>query len=517
MNLEVEPENLEVEPEIMDLLLNDPELANPDDPNENKDQFTCDEEIQRLLCYATIEREEFLPFVSQFIKPQSFVFKAHQVVVDIAINHYKRHGEAPSWIQIVSEAGERLHEDKSKLYYLAEIKTLKDYYSMGGCSLAYLKDKLVQFARASMIKRATSKWLQKPYDEDHQKALAEATAFAQQISFDEPDQISYSLGDRLHSERPEWLISNLIRRNQISVIFGQPGCRKTWLALDLAVSVATGTEFLGSIPVKQGKVFYIISEGADDFELRAEALLRKRGISAPSGEQFQYRVVPYDFATDAAVNQCVKHISDKLGGADLIIVDTLSKNFSGDGDNNSEVGKYVNRMEQLRLQTGAHVLSIHHTGWANRDRERGGSNLRGGIDTSILVEKNDDHSTLICKKQKSGQEFDDIRVGFELVFLDDIQVDQQSASGLVGYVDEGTTVSDLEQIIRQVFNAHDEINQRDLVKQVRSLWRDSNVPGEKKIRQMIKDLEGSILISQKGENNAIIYRMIGGNLEISGS
>jgi len=300
-------------------------------------------------------------------------------------------------------------------------------------------------------------------------------------------------------------------------MFGQPGCRKTWLSLDLAISVATGTDFLGAIPVKQGKVFYIISEGADDFELRAEALLRKRGIAAPSGEHFQYRIVPYDFATDAAVNQCVNHINDSLGGADLIIVDTLSKNFSGDGDNNSEVGKYVNRMEQLRLQTGAHVLSIHHTGWANKDRERGGSNLRGGVDTSILVEKNDDHSTLICKKQKSGQEFDDIRVGFELVFLDDIQVDEQSASGLVGYIAEEITASDLEQIVRQVFNAHKEINQRELVKQVRSLWRDSNVPGEKKIRQMIKDLEGSILVSQKGENNAIIYRMIGGNLEISDS
>ena len=500
---------VDAEPDIEDLLLNDPDLADPDDPNRAV-TLNVDEDAQRCICIAMIEREDFLPFVVQHIKPTAFTLKSHQIMASIAIEQYEKHGTAPSWLQIVNEMRIRTEGDKQSLYHVAEVKTMKDYFGFDSYSLSYVKDKLVDFARISTIRDAMKKWVDDPCNPDLMASLAEATARAKQISFDEPDQVSYSLGDRLHSERPEWLVGNLIRRNQISVMFGQPGCRKTWLALDLAVSVATGTEFLGSIPAKQGKVFYIISEGADDFELRAEALLRKRGIPAPSGEHFQYRIVPYDFATDAAVNQCVNHITDSLGGADLIIVDTLSKNFSGDGDNNSEVGQYVNRMEQLRLQTGAHVLSIHHTGWANRDRERGGSNLRGGVDTSILVEKNEDHSTLICKKQKSGQEFADIRVGFELVFLDDIQIDGQSASGLVGFVDEGTTMSDVEHIVRQIFNACDEINQRDLVQQVGSLWKGGEVPGEKKRRQMIKDLEGSLLVSHKGENNSIIYRVIGG-------
>ena len=71
-------------------------------------------------------------------------------------------------------------------------------------------------------------------------------------------------------------------------------------------------------------------------------------------------------------------------------------------------------------------------------------------------------------------------------------------------------MSDVEHIVRQIFNACDEINQRDLVQQVGSLWKGGEVPGEKKRRQMIKDLEGSLLVSHKGENNSIIYRVIGG-------
>ncbi|WP_296451584.1 AAA family ATPase [Rubinisphaera sp.] len=56
-----------------------------------------------------------------------------------------------------------------------------------------------------------------------------------------------------------------------------------------------------------------------------------------------------------AVNQCIKHIENSIESADLIVIDTLSKNFSGDGDNNKEIGKFINSIEKLRLKTGAKI------------------------------------------------------------------------------------------------------------------------------------------------------------------
>lgn len=47
-----------------------------------------------------------------------------------------------------------------------------------------------------------------------------------------------------------WLIEGLWARLAIGLIGGAPKCCKTWLGLDMAVSVATGTKALGHFETK---------------------------------------------------------------------------------------------------------------------------------------------------------------------------------------------------------------------------------------------------------------------------
>jgi hypothetical protein len=42
-----------------------------------------------------------------------------------------------------------------------------------------------------------------------------------------------------------WLVEGLWCTNSVGVIGGAPKCAKTWLSLDMALSVATGTPCLG--------------------------------------------------------------------------------------------------------------------------------------------------------------------------------------------------------------------------------------------------------------------------------
>ena len=48
-----------------------------------------------------------------------------------------------------------------------------------------------------------------------------------------------------------WLVEQLWGESSVGVIGGAPKCSKTWLGLDLALSVATGTACLGKYAVPQ--------------------------------------------------------------------------------------------------------------------------------------------------------------------------------------------------------------------------------------------------------------------------
>ena len=64
-------------------------------------------------------------------------------------------------------------------------------------------------------------------------------------------------------ERPAWLVQDLWTEQAVGIVGGAPKCCKTWLALDLAVSVASGTPALGRFPVSgSGPVLLFAAEDA---------------------------------------------------------------------------------------------------------------------------------------------------------------------------------------------------------------------------------------------------------------
>ena len=60
-----------------------------------------------------------------------------------------------------------------------------------------------------------------------------------------------------------WLVDELWGASSVGVIGGAPKCAKTWLGLDMALSVATGTACLGKYAVPQpGPVLVYLAEDA---------------------------------------------------------------------------------------------------------------------------------------------------------------------------------------------------------------------------------------------------------------
>ena len=62
---------------------------------------------------------------------------------------------------------------------------------------------------------------------------------------------------------PRWLVEQLWGASSVGLIGGAPKCSKTWLGLDLALSVATGTACLGAYAVPEaGPVLVYLAEDA---------------------------------------------------------------------------------------------------------------------------------------------------------------------------------------------------------------------------------------------------------------
>ena len=67
------------------------------------------------------------------------------------------------------------------------------------------------------------------------------------------------VGDIPSQDHPQrWLVEQLWGASSVGVIGGAPKCSKTWLGLDLALSVATGTACLGLALSGSGRHWMLI-------------------------------------------------------------------------------------------------------------------------------------------------------------------------------------------------------------------------------------------------------------------
>jgi hypothetical protein len=73
-----------------------------------------------------------------------------------------------------------------------------------------------------------------------------------------------------HPPAVNWIVGNYLAADSLALIFGDPGCGKSFVAIDLACHVATGRTWRGN-RVKEGLVLYIAGEGRNGLSKRFRA------------------------------------------------------------------------------------------------------------------------------------------------------------------------------------------------------------------------------------------------------
>jgi hypothetical protein len=215
--------------------------------------------------------------------------------------------------------------------------------------------------------------------------------------------------------RGEWLVDRIIEVNSQVLVYGPSGDGKSFVALGLALSVASGEPWHGR-KVKQGPVVYIAAEGGRGILRRVKAWKRKHP-NANIDNAFWVIDAPQ---LRNPVERSV--LSARLQGLRpvLIIVDTLARTFVGGDENTAkDMGEWIAGAAKPQAEFGATVLTVHHSGKSKSAGERGSSALPAAVDTIIRVEKDGNRVSLTCEKQKDEDEFQQIDLTLRVVELDD--------------------------------------------------------------------------------------------------
>jgi hypothetical protein len=177
----------------------------------------------------------------------------------------------------------------------------------------------------------------------------------------------------------KYLIKTLLLMNTEAWLIGEPGSKKSFVALDMAGHIAAGREWQG-LKVTQGNVLIIAAEGADGIGARIAAYEAEHG---PMPENVFILPRPVQ-ARDTRAWKMLIEVATRVEPV-LIIGDTQARLTVGLEENSAmDMGIYVDAVAAMRRATGACVLSIHHTGRKGGDA-RGSSALDGAQDTELAV------------------------------------------------------------------------------------------------------------------------------------
>lgn len=190
-------------------------------------------------------------------------------------------------------------------------------------------------------------------------------------------------------EIPAEVIIGLLHRGSKGVLGGNSKSCKTWMLTDMAVSVATGAEWLGHQCV-QGRVLYI------NLELQRGFFAKRTKIVS------EHRALPFDKGVLHAWNlrgraaDLSTMIAEILDGAgtdryELIVIDPIYKVMGGRDENKAgDIGSLLNEIERLTVLSGAAVVfGAHFSKGSQAGKESidriGGSGVFARDPDTILV------------------------------------------------------------------------------------------------------------------------------------
>ncbi|MGH8522738.1 MAG: AAA family ATPase [Gammaproteobacteria bacterium] len=216
-----------------------------------------------------------------------------------------------------------------------------------------------------------------------------------------PRQMHLLDADALTSIAPiRWRVQGLLPESGIAAIFGPSGSAKSFLALDLLLSVAGGRPWFGC-RTKPCPVVYVCLEGEAGLSKRVGAY---RSRCAVNGNAY-FLVEPFSLTRPDDLDGLARAIRmmNAIGG--ITLIDTLNRAAPGLDENSSaDMGSALAAVKNLQMLTAGLVVLVHHTGKDASKGMRGHSSLFAALDAAIEVRRSADHREWLVAKSKDGED-----------------------------------------------------------------------------------------------------------------
>jgi AAA domain len=198
---------------------------------------------------------------------------------------------------------------------------------------------------------------------------------------------------------PAELIGGILHKGSKLAFGGSSKSFKTWCLLDLAISVATGTDWLGRVTA-QGKVLFLNFEiQPHAWQRRIAAVARAKGVELKSGQIILWNLRGHG----ADFRQIIPLIIQRCRTENfaLIVLDPIYKLYGGTDENAAgDVAELLNSLECLATETGAAIAFGAHFAKGNASAKEAIDRISGSG-----VFARDPDSLLIFTKHETDDAF----------------------------------------------------------------------------------------------------------------
>jgi len=194
-----------------------------------------------------------------------------------------------------------------------------------------------------------------------------------------------------------WLVDESWVDNSVGFISGRSKSYKTWIALDMALSLVSGKPFLGRYPVRRSGPVLLVQEEdpapvlqerlrliGKSKDMLPEATFLPNGIIHVEYPQYPLHIINlqgFTLGSDEKIDQVRRLIAEINPVA--VILDPLIVMLAGTGaDENraTEISLILQAVKMWREEFGCSVIIVHHWNKAkNEDEQRFGEHMYGSF------------------------------------------------------------------------------------------------------------------------------------------
>jgi hypothetical protein len=187
----------------------------------------------------------------------------------------------------------------------------------------------------------------------------------------------------------QWLVESLWTQQAVGVLCAQPKSGKSWLALDFAVSVASGTPVLDRFTVPDpGPVLIFPAEDAVTVVRdRLAGICRHRGVDFETLDVWIIgsSILRLDIPRDCeALEETIAELQPRL-----LILDPLIRIHGADENSATEIAKILSFLRHLQRKYAMAVQVIHHSRKNGAGDPglglRGSTEIRAWSDTNLFI------------------------------------------------------------------------------------------------------------------------------------